>query len=65
MFEIIYISIDRDESSFTDSFSRMPWLALPYADGGPHHGKPEMLRRLFDITVRFSGRAAKGQYSQQ
>lgn len=29
--EIIFVSSDRDESSFNDYFAEMPWLALPYA----------------------------------
>ena len=28
--EIIFISGDRDEKSFTDYFQSMPWFALPY-----------------------------------
>jgi len=31
-FEIVFISSDRDEKSFSEYFSTMPWLALPYAD---------------------------------
>jgi nucleoredoxin len=31
-FEIIFISSDRDQSSFDDFFSEMPWLALPLED---------------------------------
>ncbi|KAF9591327.1 hypothetical protein IFM89_003950 [Coptis chinensis] len=31
-FEVIFISSDRDESSFQEYFSTMPWLALPFGD---------------------------------
>ncbi|XP_066378874.1 probable nucleoredoxin 1-1 [Miscanthus floridulus] len=31
-FEIVFISSDRDQSSFDDFFSQMPWLAVPLED---------------------------------
>ncbi|KAH7511063.1 hypothetical protein FEM48_ZijujUnG0051600 [Ziziphus jujuba var. spinosa] len=31
-FEVIFISSDRDQSSFDEFFSSMPWLALPFGD---------------------------------
>lgn len=31
-FEIVFISSDRDETSFQEFFSSMPWLALPFGD---------------------------------
>lgn len=31
-FEIIFVSSDRDETSFTEYHSSMPWLAVPYED---------------------------------
>ncbi|KAL6878464.1 hypothetical protein ACP4OV_012634 [Aristida adscensionis] len=31
-FEIIFISSDKDQSSFDEFFSDMPWLALPFED---------------------------------
>ncbi|KAL6652056.1 hypothetical protein ACP70R_010981 [Stipagrostis hirtigluma subsp. patula] len=31
--EIIFISLDRNESSFLDHFKSMPWLALPFNTG--------------------------------
>lgn len=31
-FEVIFISGDRDQASFDDFFSGMPWLALPFGD---------------------------------
>jgi len=30
--EIVFISSDRDESSFVEYFDEMPWLALPFSD---------------------------------
>lgn len=29
-FEVIFVSWDRDEASFKEYFSTMPWLALPF-----------------------------------
>ena len=29
-FEIVFLSSDRDQSSFDDYYKEMPWLALPY-----------------------------------
>ncbi|KAJ9708913.1 hypothetical protein PVL29_000756 [Vitis rotundifolia] len=31
-FEVIFISSDRDQTSFDEFFSGMPWLALPFGD---------------------------------
>ncbi|XP_050119098.1 probable nucleoredoxin 1 [Malus sylvestris] len=31
-FETIFISSDRDQTSFDDFFAKMPWLALPFGD---------------------------------
>ncbi|GAB4839790.1 hypothetical protein Ancab_020500 [Ancistrocladus abbreviatus] len=31
-FEVIFISSDRDQSSFEEYYSGMPWLALPFGD---------------------------------
>ncbi|KAG6398795.1 hypothetical protein SASPL_140265 [Salvia splendens] len=31
-FEVIFISSDRDQASFDEFFSKMPWLALPFGD---------------------------------
>ncbi|KAM7268995.1 hypothetical protein ACFE04_024492 [Oxalis oulophora] len=30
--EVVFISSDRDENSFTDYFSKMPWLSIPFSD---------------------------------
>ncbi|KAL9240949.1 hypothetical protein vseg_015114 [Gypsophila vaccaria] len=32
--EIVFISSDKDEESFKDYFSKMPWLAVPFSDSG-------------------------------
>ena len=31
-FEIVFVSSDRDQSAFEESFAEMPWIALPYAE---------------------------------
>ena len=31
-FEVIFVSSDRDQSSFDDYFKEMPWLTIPYDD---------------------------------
>ncbi|KAL2903289.1 putative nucleoredoxin 1 [Bienertia sinuspersici] len=31
-FEIVFVSSDRDEESFQEYFSKMPWLAIPISD---------------------------------
>ncbi|KFK40790.1 hypothetical protein AALP_AA2G041400 [Arabis alpina] len=31
-FEVVFVSGDEDEESFTDYFSKMPWLAVPFTD---------------------------------
>ena len=30
-FEIVFVSWDKDETSFSEYFKTMPWLALPYS----------------------------------
>ncbi|KAB5537743.1 hypothetical protein DKX38_015276 [Salix brachista] len=32
-FEVIFISSDRDQSTFDEFYSEMPWLTLPFGDG--------------------------------
>ncbi|XP_038876880.1 probable nucleoredoxin 1 isoform X2 [Benincasa hispida] len=44
--EVIFISCDRDESSFKNIFSRMPWLAVPFDDP-----RKASLRRKFKVQV--------------
>ncbi|KAG6607536.1 putative nucleoredoxin 1 [Cucurbita argyrosperma subsp. argyrosperma] len=31
-FEVIFVSSDRDDNSFKDYFSKMPWLSIPFSD---------------------------------
>lgn len=31
-FELVFLSSDKDQSSFDDYFAEMPWLALPFGD---------------------------------
>lgn len=44
-FEVVFISSDRDESSFNDYFSKMPWLAIPFSDDGIR----KQLKELFKV----------------
>lgn len=41
-FEVIFVSLDNDEESFTKYYSEMPWLALPYNDK-----REGLIRRTF------------------
>lgn len=43
--EVIFISSDRDQSSFDEFFSAMPWLALPFGDG-----RKKSLSRFFKVN---------------
>ncbi|KAH7858716.1 hypothetical protein Vadar_027099 [Vaccinium darrowii] len=43
-FELIFISSDRDQTSFEDYFSQMPWLALPFGDE-----RQDYLDRIFKV----------------
>ncbi|MQM23027.1 hypothetical protein Taro_056088, partial [Colocasia esculenta] len=43
-FEIVFVSMDRDESGFTECYSNMPWLALPCEEEALR-----VLSRYFDI----------------
>ncbi|XP_008782777.2 probable nucleoredoxin 1-1 [Phoenix dactylifera] len=43
-FEVVFISSDRDQKSFEDFFSGMPWLALPFGDE-----RKKSLNRVFKI----------------
>jgi len=37
-FEIVFVSSDKDENSFKEYYSEMPWLALPYANRSTKDG---------------------------
>lgn len=43
-FEVIFISSDKDQNSFEEFFSEMPWLAIPFGDQ-----RNEYLCRLFKV----------------
>lgn len=43
-FEVIFVSRDRDQGSFDEYFSGMPWLALPFGDA-----RKQSLSRKFKI----------------
>jgi len=45
-FEIIFASSDRDEASFKEYHSEMPWLAIPYAD----RARKEKLSKVFGVN---------------
>ena len=44
-FEVIAVSLDSDEASFNESFSSMPWLAIPQGDK-----KCEKLVSYFELS---------------
>lgn len=43
--EIVFISSDRDQPSFDEFYSEMPWLALPFGDE-----RKKNISRLFKVT---------------
>ncbi|KAH0455131.1 hypothetical protein IEQ34_017055 [Dendrobium chrysotoxum] len=43
-FEIVFVSVDKDESSYSQCFSEMPWIALPY-----NVESTKLLSRYFDV----------------
>jgi len=44
-FEIIFVSSDRDQSSFDSYLSEMPWIALPFSD----RERKGLLSDMFDV----------------
>ncbi|KAF8016576.1 hypothetical protein BT93_H1945 [Corymbia citriodora subsp. variegata] len=42
--EIIFISTDEDEESFTRYFSKMPWLAIPFSDSDKRDNLDELFK---------------------
>merc|ERR1711988_1502922 len=44
-FEIVFVSSDRDEQSFSEYFKEMPWLSLPYVE----RAKKEALSKKFKV----------------
>ena len=45
-FEVVNISMDKDQDSFEEFFSGMPWLALPFGDE-----RKKSLKRTFGVGV--------------
>jgi nucleoredoxin len=45
-FEVVTVSLDSDESAFNESFSNMPWLAIPHNDK-----MCEKLVRYFELST--------------
>lgn len=43
-FEVIFVSSDRSEDSFTSFANSMPWLALPFGDS-----RYQMLKNLYEV----------------
>merc|ERR1719359_748236 len=43
--EIVFVSSDRDEESFTSYYGEQPWVALPFAD----RGRKESLSKKFKV----------------
>ncbi|CAN1310925.1 Probable nucleoredoxin 1 [Linum perenne] len=41
-FEVVFISSDKDDESFTEYFSKMPWLAVPFSDSDVRASMKEM-----------------------
>lgn len=44
-FEVVYISSDTDEESFSGYFSKMPWLAVPFSESSTR----KRLKELFKV----------------
>merc|ERR1711972_976365 len=44
--EIIFVSSDRDESSFSEYYGEMPWVALPY----DKRDEKEKLSKAFGVS---------------
>ena len=47
-FEIIFCSSDRDEQSYKEYFSEMPWLALPFGDS-----RKKPLSQRFEVSGKY------------
>lgn len=43
-FEVVFISSDRDEESFSGYFSEMPWLAVPFSDLETRKGVKDLFK---------------------
>ena len=50
--EVIFVSSDRDEKSFSDYYQKMPWLALPPAFmSNENRDRQAKLADMFKIQV--------------
>lgn len=43
-FEVIFVSADEDEESFSGYFSKMPWLAVPFSDSDTRDRLDELFK---------------------
>lgn len=43
-FEVVFVSSDRDEESFSGYFSEMPWLAVPFSDLETRKGLKDLFK---------------------
>ncbi|KAK9117163.1 hypothetical protein Sjap_016110 [Stephania japonica] len=44
-FEVVFVSADRDEDSFSEYLAKMPWLAIPCSDGDAR----DRMYKLFEV----------------
>jgi thiol-disulfide isomerase/thioredoxin len=52
--EVIFLSSDRDEESFSGYFGKMPWLSsVPAFSGGEANERQRKLAEMFKIQVRY------------
>ena len=53
--EVIFVSSDRDEKSFSDYYGKMPWLAMvPGFTSKEHNERQGKLANMFKIQVSFN-----------
>ena len=53
--EVIFVSSDRDEKSFSDYYGKMPWLAMvPGYTSKEHNERQAKLANMFKIQVSFN-----------
>ena len=45
-FEVVFVSSDRDEESWEEYLSSMPWYSLPFSD----NNRKKALSRKFDVS---------------
>ncbi|KAF3431255.1 hypothetical protein FNV43_RR25985 [Rhamnella rubrinervis] len=43
-FEVVFVSADEDEESFSGYFSKMPWLAVPFSDSDARNRLDELFK---------------------